>query len=190
MSQIVNFLFDYASPWAYLANELVEKELPGIQVTYQPVYLRGFESFSKGIPFGPAKLAYIARDLARCSEYRGIQVQSPSVFPINGLYALRGAVAAQQIGRFGEFHRAAFRAAWAEDRNISSPEVVLAVAAELGFDEADFGARMADPGVKEELKRCTQAAVDRGVFGVPSFLVGDELFWGHDRMDYVCRAAG
>jgi len=190
MTQTVSFLFDYASPWAYLANELLEKELAGIPVDFQPVYLRGFESFSKGMPFTPAKLAYIGRDFARCTKYRGVAVCQPSVFPINGLHALRGALAARQLGQFGEFHRAAFRAAWAEDRNISSAEVVLDLATELGFDRADFSTRVASAEVKGELRHLTENAIERGAFGVPSFLVGEELFWGHDRMDYVRRAAG
>jgi 2-hydroxychromene-2-carboxylate isomerase len=189
MNQTVSFLFDYASPWAYLADELLEQELAGIPIDFQPVYLRGFESFSKGVPFTPAKLAYIGRDFARCTEHRGVAVCQPSAFPINGLHALRGALAAQQMGQFGEFHRAAFRAAWAEDRNISSAEVVLDLAAELGFDRADFSARVASAEVKGELRRLTENAIERGAFGVPSFLVGEELFWGHDRMDYVRRAA-
>jgi len=189
-SRDVSFLFDYASPWAYLADELLEAQLPGIRVSHQPVYLRGFESFSKGMPFIPAKLIYIAKDFERCSGFHGVAFRPPTVFPLNGLYALRGALVARQLGRFEEFHRAAFRAAWAEDRDISSVEVVVALAAELGFDEAGFRAGMDSPEVKDELKRVTQEAVERGVFGVPSFLVGGELFWGHDRMDYVRRAAG
>jgi 2-hydroxychromene-2-carboxylate isomerase len=68
--------------------------------------------------------------------------------------------------------------------------VVIALAAELGFDEADFRAGLGSPEIKDELKRVTQEAAEQGVFGVPSFLVGEELFWGHDRMDYVRRAAG
>ena len=189
MNQTVSFLFDYASPWAYLANELLEQELAGIPIDFQPVYLRGFESFSKGMPFTAAKLAYIGQDFARCTEYRGVTVCQPSVFPINGLHALRGALAARQLDRFGEFHRAAFRAAWAEDRDISSAEVVLNLAAELGLDRADFSARVAGAEVKDELRRLTENAIERGAFGVPSFLAGEELFWGHDRMDYVRRAA-
>ncbi len=189
-SRDVSFLFDYASPWAYLADELLETRLPGMRVSHQPVYLRGFESFSKGMPFIPAKLIYIAKDFERCSESHGVAFRPPTVFPLNGLYPLRGALVARQLGRFEEFHRAAFRAAWAEDRNISSIDVVVALAGELGFDEANFRAGLDAPEVKDELKRVTQEAVEQGVFGVPSFLVGGELFWGHDRMDYVRRAAG
>lgn len=185
----VRFLFDYASPWAYLADALLEKQLPGLPISYQPVYLRGFEAFAKGIPYVPAKLIYMAKDIQRCTAFHAVAFRPPTVFPINGLHALRGALVARRLGRFEEFHRAAFRAAWAEDRDISNAEVVIALAAELGFDEAEFRPRLGSPEVKDELLRVTQEAVGQGVFGVPSFFAGGELFWGHDRMDYVRRAA-
>jgi len=89
------------------ADELLETQLPGIRISHQPVYLRGFESFSKGMPFVPAKLIYIAKDFERCSGFHGVAFRPPTVFPLNGLYALRGALAARRLGRFEEFHRAA-----------------------------------------------------------------------------------
>ena len=185
----VRFLYDYASPWSYLANTLLSAELPGITVTYEPVYLRGFEGFKSAIPYGPQKLAYQAKDLLRCAAHHDVPLSVPSVFPVNGLYALRAALVAQQDPRFPELHAALFDAAWRDDRDIGNAEVVADIASEVGFDRDTIAAGMRDETVKAELKRQTAAAAESGVFGVPTFIVDGELFWGHDRMGYVRRAA-
>ncbi len=184
----VQFLFDYASPWAYLANALVDRRLRGATLEHVPVYLRGFETFAKGLPYGPAKLQYQMQDLRRCSQHEGVAVTLPSVFPINGLYALRGALAAQRDGSFGVYHDAMFAAAWKDGLDVGNKAVVAELA--RGWGLAAVAEALDDPALKDALRQGTEAAAKRGVFGVPTFLVGEELFWGHDRMDYVARALG
>jgi 2-hydroxychromene-2-carboxylate isomerase len=189
VSTSVELFFDYASPWAYLAEQIRDRKLPGVAITLRPVYLRGFESFSQGIPYGPAKAAYVLRDFARCIAHEGVVVRAPSAFPINGVHALRGALVAERAGgdALARYHAAVFRAAWQEDVNVSSKEVVAALARDLGLPSV--AEEIDAPWVKAELKARTEAAVARGVFGVPTYAVGEEIFWGHDRMDYVARAA-
>jgi 2-hydroxychromene-2-carboxylate isomerase len=182
----VEFLFDYASPFAYLASETLARKLPGIEIVHKPIYLRGLEMFSKGLPYTAAKAMYVVRDYLRCADHEGVETRIPSVFPINGLYAARGALVAMEQGRFADYHSAMFRAAFREDRNISSKEVVLEVAREASVEIAE---RLDAIDLKEKLRADTSAAEARGVFGVPSFFVGDELFWGLDRLDFVLRAA-
>jgi 2-hydroxychromene-2-carboxylate isomerase len=184
----ISFLFDYASPWSFLANELLTRRFGDAPITFQPVYLRGFEAFASAMPYTTAKLLYIANDFARCAAHEGVAVRQPSVFPINGLHALRGALAARSLGVFAPFHAAMFRAAGQEDRDISDKQVVTEIARAIGAPE--IGAVMESPEVKQKLRADTEAASARGAFGVPTFFVGEELFWGHDRMDYVARAAG
>lgn len=186
MPRSVEFLFDYASPFAYLASETLAHKLPGVEIVHKPVYLRGLEMFSKGLPYIANKAMYVVRDYLRCAEHAGVETRIPSVFPINGLYAVRGALVAMEQGRFPAYHVAMFRAAFREDRNISSKDVVLEIAREAGVDVSE---RIDAPEIKEKLRADTSAAEARGVFGVPSFFVGEELFWGHDRLDFVLRAA-
>ena len=183
----VEFLFDYASPYSFLANETLGAKLPGIEINYRPVYLRGFESFAKTIPFTAAKLAYTILDLRRCAADLGIELRVPNSFPINGLYALRGAIAAQRAGRFAAYHPAMFQAAWQRGRDISSKDAVATLATELGFP--DVADKLDDASIKDELRANTEAAIKRGAFGLPTFFVGAEMFWGHDRMDQVVREA-
>jgi 2-hydroxychromene-2-carboxylate isomerase len=182
----VELFFDYASPYSYLANEAIATTLPGVRIIYQPVYLRGFEAFSKGIPFTPAKLMWIVRDLQRCAADVGVTMRLPPTFPVNGLYALRAALAARRAGVFERFHTPMFRAVWRDGRESSTKAGLVAVLADLGLTE--LGAALDDPSIKDELKAATDAAAKRGAFGVPTFFVGDELFWGHDRMHQVAKA--
>lgn len=184
----VEFLFDYASPFSYLANELLARRLPGATVEYRPIYLRGFETFAKGLPFVPAKLAWMVNDLRRCSEAEGVAVSIPPTFPVNGLYALRGAIAAQRAGCFAAYHGPMFHAAWRDGRDVSKKDVVVQIASELGL--ADVAGALDDPAIKHQLKTDTDAAARRGAFGAPTFFVGSEMFWGHDRLHHVARAAG
>lgn len=181
----VEFLYDYASPYSFLANETLGAKLPSAEIVFRPVYLRGFDSFAKGIPFTPPKLSYLIVDLRRCAGELGLEMRIPTTFPVNGLYALRGAIAAQRAGNFAAYHTAVFRATWQRGRDISRKESLAALATELGFP--DIAAQLDDPSIKDELKANTDAAIKRGAFGVPTFFVGPEMFWGHDRMHQVAK---
>jgi 2-hydroxychromene-2-carboxylate isomerase len=186
----VDYFFDYASPWAFLADKLLARNLPGVTLAHQPIYLRGLESFSKGIPYTGAKLQYVARDLARCAEHEGVTIAPPASFPLDGLQLLRGAYVAMDKGAFDRFHRAAFDAAWAEQKEVSKKEVAASILADaLGSNEAAALEAMAAQPIKDRVRDATAKAAERGVFGTPTWFVGDEMFWGHDRMDYVARAA-
>jgi len=186
----VSVHFDYASPWAYIASEIAERKLPGVALTWVPTYLRGLESFAAGVPYSGAKLAYITQDLVRVSEHEKVKLQPPAIFPVDGLSLLRGALVAQDRGVFDRYHRAAFRATWCEQRDVSNRSVAAALLAEaIGTTAAEAEVAMSDGTVKTKLRENTEKAVARGVFGVPTFFVGDDMFWGHDRMDYVLRAA-
>jgi 2-hydroxychromene-2-carboxylate isomerase len=182
----VEFLFDYASPFAYLTSAVIEKRLEGVEIIYKPIYLRGLEMFGKGLPYTAHKAMYVVRDYLRCADHEGVATRVPSVFPINGLYAVRGALVAQELGSFAAYHHNMFRAAFHDDRDISRKEVVIEVARGVGIE---LEPRIDSTEVKERLKAQTADAEARGVFGVPAFFVDGELFWGHDRLDYVERAA-
>lgn len=189
----IEFLFDYASPYSFLANETLIRKFgganrPEAEIIFRPVYLRGFEAFAKGIPYTAPRLSYMINDLRRCAEEAKVEVSFPTTFPINGLYALRGALAAQRAGTFASYHDAMFRAVWQHKRDISRKESVAAVATELGLP--DIAGALDDEDLKTELRANTDEAIRRGVFGVPTFFVGAEMFWGHDRMHQVAKAAG
>ena len=183
----IELYFDYASPWAYLAEMLVPRLFGGLTVVRRPTYLRAFDAFAKGVPYSVPKLQYLMRDFLRCAAHEGIPFRPPTQFPINGVHALRGALIAEREGCLDAYHRAMFRAAWQDDRDVSNADVVADVAREsCGAKVQDA---LSDPWAKGELRARGEAAIARGLFGVPTFVVGDELFWGHDRMAYAMRAA-
>lgn len=189
----VEMYFDYASPFSYIASELLERMLPGVTIIHRPIYLRGLEMFAKGPPYVGPKLSYLMVDLQRVAAHERVPLAPPAAFPIDGLQALRAAYVAQERGAFDRYHPLAFRATWAESRDIASKDVVvdlLARALDAPSDaRAELAAAIAAQPIKDKLRSETERAVARGVFGAPTFFVGEDMFWGHDRMDYVARAA-
>ncbi len=185
----IEFHYDYASPWSYFADELIPRKLAGVNITYRPMYLRGLDAFSSGLPYTQAKAVYIMRDMHRCAEDEGIDFRFPDEFPVNGLYALRGALWVQQEApeRFAQYHKAMFRATWVENRPIGQKAVVVEIAGAAGLDAEAFAAGIERADIKERLKTDTAKAQERGVFGAPTFFDGDEMFWGHDRMEALAR---
>jgi 2-hydroxychromene-2-carboxylate isomerase len=112
----------------------------------------------------------------------------PSVFPANTIRALRCAVAALDEGVFPAYHYAVMEAYWARDQNIGDPEILATVASGAGLDGAHLSACAEEPAIKERLKANTDEAIARGVFGAPTFFVGDQMFWGNDRLQFVAAA--
>jgi 2-hydroxychromene-2-carboxylate isomerase len=131
----------------------------------------------------PAKGRYMWRDLARTCERLGFVLQRPTQFPRNGLLAARVATAAATAPWLADFVRGVYRANFAEDRDIAQPAVVGSVLTALGVDaEAWLGQASSEP-VKQQLRAATDEAMAAGIFGAPTLRIGDELFWGNDRVE-------
>jgi len=193
MAKTVEFYFDFGSPYSYLAY----KALPavaaahGAQIVWQPMLLGGvFKATGNHSPVEvPAKGKWLHQDLKRWAARYGAVFKHNPHFPINTLVLMRGAAGMQLRGLdFGKYAETVFHAMWAEPRNLGDPAELGAVLGEAGFDAAAFLALVGDPEVKERLKNTTEAAVARGVFGAPTFFVGDQMFWGQDRLDFVAGA--
>ena len=129
-------------------------------------------------------------DLQRFAARYGVPFASNPHFPINTLTLMRGAIGLQmrEPARFQAYADAVFRAIWVEGKNMNDPATVGAVLHTAGFDAQALMALAADPEVKEALKAQTQTAVERGVFGAPTFFVGRQMYWGQDRIDFVKEA--
>jgi 2-hydroxychromene-2-carboxylate isomerase len=193
MSKTVEFFFDFGSPYSYLAY----KALPGIaaahgaQIAWRPMLLGGvFKATGNHSPVEiPAKGKWLQQDLQRwAARYGAVFKQNPH-FPINTLVLMRGAAGMQMRGSdLAKYMEAIFHAMWAEPRNLGEPQVLTEVLSQAGFDAADFLALVNDAAVKEQLKKNTEEAVARGVFGAPTFFVGEQMFWGQDRLDFVAEA--
>lgn len=183
------FWFEFASTYSYLAAARVEAEARarGVEVKWRP-FLLGPIFSAQGwadSPFNiyPAKGRYMWRDMERwCGKY-GLPLLRPSTFPRSGLLAARIACLAANERWCPEFVRATYRANFGEDREISKPEVIAEILAAQGQDAQDVIARATSPENKDRLRRQSERASQLGIFGAPTFLAGEEMFWGNDRLE-------
>jgi len=194
MTKTVEFYFDLGSPTTYLAHTQLAKICADTQseLIYIPMLLGGvFKATGNASPaMIPAKGRYMFQDLERFAKRYGVQLRFNPHFPINTLILMRAVTGMQmrQPQRFAEFVDCLFRALWVEGRNLNDPQTIAAVLTENGFDPQEIIALTNDESVKAALKENTEAAIKRGVFGAPSMFIGDQLFFGQDRLDFVEEA--
>lgn len=197
-SPVIDFIFDFGSPNAYLAW----KVLPGIcqrtgaTLNLIPCLLGGvFKATNNRSPveaFGEVKgkLAYEALETRRFVAKHGLAAYRANPhFPINTLLIMRGLIAARRMSVADAYLVAVEAAMWETGQKMDDPEVVAGVLGSAGLDAQAILAATQDPGVKAELIANTEATVARGVFGIPTFFVGSEMFFGKDRLDQVEEAA-
>jgi len=193
MTKTVEFFYDFGSPTVYLAAT----QLPAIAATvgatidWRPMLLGGvFKSTGNQSPVVvPAKAAYMNNDLKRFAKRYGVPFRFNPHFPINTLALMRGAVAYQDDVVVSSTYRdAIFRAIWVEARNLNEPDVIGQVLSDAGLDPAELMNRIGHQTVKDQLIANTAEAVNRGVFGAPTFFVGEQMFFGQDRLDFVAEA--
>lgn len=193
MARQFEFLFDYGSPFSYLANIQVSgfAKRNGASVVYRPILLGAvLKATGNSSPMAvPAKARYFAADMRRWADRYGVMLKlNPNPFMANTISLMRGAVAAQKLGVFPAYHDAIFRAAWADALDLGEKAILTGVLQRAGVNAAELIAATGRQDVKDELRRNTDDAVARGAFGAPTFFVGDEIFWGNDRFDFVEEA--
>jgi 2-hydroxychromene-2-carboxylate isomerase len=193
MAKTLEFFYDFGSPATYLAHT----QMPGLaarsgaDVRYRPMLLGGvFKATGNQSPIViPAKGAYMGgHDLPRFARRYCVPFKLPPGFPINTLALMRGAIVAEEEGSAESYIAAMFRAIWADGENMTEPKVVAGVLTAAGLDAQHFFARIDEQPIKDQLKANTEEAVARGAFGAPTFFVGEEMFFGQDRLDFVEEA--
>ncbi|QRY80272.1 2-hydroxychromene-2-carboxylate isomerase [Pseudomonas sp. PDNC002] len=194
MSKSVEFYFDFGSPTSYLAYT----QLPGIcaetdaELVYRPVLLGGvFQATGNASPIAvPAKGRYTLLDMTRFARRYGVPMKMNPHFPINTLTLMRAATGVQmrQPERFDALLACVFKGMWVDALNLGDPAVLGPLLAEAGFDPQTLLTLTAEQEVKDALKANTEAAIKRGMFGAPTMFVGNEMFFGQDRLDFVREA--
>jgi 2-hydroxychromene-2-carboxylate isomerase len=189
MSDRIDFYFDYGSPTSYLAY----KQLPGVimrtgvEVDHRPILLGGvYQATSNHSPLDlPLKRKWMEGDMQFFAERYGVPFAPNPYFPINTLVLMRGAVYAQQEGFLDQYSDAVFHAMWGSPENMNEPAVIAKVLQSADLNVQKIVAATQDPAIKEQLKSNTQEAIDRGAFGAPIIFIGDRMFFGQDRVQYV-----
>ena len=194
MSERATFYYDLGSPYAYLAAERVSAvfdEAGAEEPEWQPILLGGlFARFGRGSwANGPDREAGL-REVERRGQAYGLPpIRWPDPFPGNMLTAMRAATFAKEIGRVVSFSLAAFRQAFAAGRDLSEPDNVFIAAASSELHPRSLETAVARDAIKLRLREATDRAGDLGVFGVPAVVVGEEVFWGDDRLEEAAAAA-
>jgi 2-hydroxychromene-2-carboxylate isomerase len=189
----VEFHFDFGSPNAYLSHLIIPdiEKRTGATFEYVPVLLGGvFKATNNRSPAESNagiknKSEYGKLEMQRFIKKHGLAFTFNPNFPVNTLMMMRGAVAAQQLGIFPRYVDQMYRFMWAEPRKMDDPAVVTATWKECGFDSDKLAALVQDQAIKDKLVANTQSSVARGCFGSPTFFVGDQIFFGKDRLREV-----
>jgi 2-hydroxychromene-2-carboxylate isomerase len=194
----VEFYYDLVSPYSYLAYGRVGRicEEGGAELVLRPMLLGGVhKAVGLQAPIEiKLKASYQARDIRRWADYYGLPLQFPEPFPFRTLKTMRAAMFLQERKELEAFTREAFALYWEEDgapgglQETDEDEPISSLARRIGVDPEEVLREATSPEAKQTLKVATSEAVERGVFGAPAFFVGDEMFWGNDRLHFVEEA--
>lgn len=197
MTKTLELIFDFGSPNAYLTLKVLPELLDrtGADLIITPCLLGGiFRATGNKAPMvqyadAPAKLAYENLEMRRFIDRHGLTKFSLNPhFPVNTLTIMRGAIVAEDEGNLDDYIDAVNRAMWEDGLKMDDPDVIVPFLSANGFDGPALLARTQEPEIKAKLAANTEAAVARGVFGIPAFFVGDAMFFGKDRLGQVEEA--
>ena len=189
MSRKLEFFFDYISIYSYLANDRVAKI--DAEVVYRPMLLGAVLKATGNSPpiTVVAKGKHLFTDVARWVDHYSVPYNANPKFPQNTVNALRLALLAQREECFAVVHQALFDAMWVQQKDLSDLDCLAEIAADVGMSSAAIG-EIGTDSIKDELRANTDEAVRRGAFGAPTFYVGDEMFFGNDRFEFIEEALG
>ncbi len=194
---MIEFFFDCSSPWTWLGFHNLQPlavEL-GEVVAWRPILVGGvFNSVNPSVyaqrdnPV-PAKQAYMAKDLQDWARLAGLHiVMPPRVFPVNSVKAMRGCLWLEPQGLLPAFATAVFQAYWSREEDISDDAVLARICLACGIEPAAFQAAIQSAPIKQQLKDNTEELIRRGGFGSPTIFIGDDMYFGNDRLPLVRQA--
>ncbi len=190
----IEFFFDCSSPWTYLAFHRIQPLAAefGTPIEWKPILVGGvFNAVNQSVYQSrdnpvPAKVAYTEKDLQDWARHTGLRIiWKPTVFPVNSVKAMRGCLVAGEKGATVLFARAVFEAYWGDDQDISQDEVLGKICERVGIDPKFFSARINEPAIKDQLRANTEELIRRGGFGSPTIFIGDDMYFGNDRLPLV-----
>lgn len=191
---MIELFFDCSSPWTYLAFHNLQPLAAELNepVQWRPVLVGGiFNAVNPSVyamrenPV-PAKWAYMLKDMQDWARQAGLKIVfPPKVFPVNSVKAMRGCLWLEPQGKLLSFATAVFEAYWAREEDISQDVVLSRICQQIDVDPAAFFAGIAQPAIKAQLKANTDEVIARGGFGSPTIFLGDDMYFGNDRLSLV-----
>src|ERR1700757_2274802 len=181
MKKKVEFYYDLASPYRYLASTQIERicEKYNAELEWKPFLLGGvYKETGNRAPLEvPNKKAYMIKDLSDWARYYGVEFNFPDLFPLNSVKPMRGALAAREIEKIRDYTHKLFRLYWVHGEDLNNDEVLKGALNEIDIDPGWFFSRIGEQDIKDKLREETSEAVRRGAFGAPTIYVGERMFW-------------
>ena len=188
-----DFFFDFISPYSYLAHKQIRKleKENNIKINYKPILLGGLHKLAgvTAAAFIPSKTKYMIRDCKMIAEKHNIKFKFNTNFPINSIILMRGVFLAQKEKKLSKYIDFFFDAYWKEGLNLNNDKILNSILTSLNIDFNEFHSITSDQKIKNKLIDETNDAYNKGVFGAPSFIINNKLFWGQDRIEFVLKEA-
>ena len=188
-----DFFFDFASPYSYLAHKQIRniEKQNKIEINYKPILLGGLLNLAeiKAAAFIPSKAKFMIKDCKLLAEKFNIKFKFNSYFPIQSLNLMRGTLLAEKENKASLYIDKFFDAIWRDGLNLNNQKIIDEILKNLTFNLEIFKLKISEQNIKDELKKKTNDAFSKGVFGAPSFIINNKMFWGQDRLEFVLNEA-
>ena len=193
MIKSFDFFFDFTSPYSYLAHKLIRniENQYKIVINYMPISLGGLHNLAEieAPVFIPSKTKFMIKDCKLFAEKLNIKFKFNSHFPIQSLNLMRGVLIAKKENKTSLYIDKFFDACWKDGLNLNNQNIVNKILEDLNFNIETFKLKISEQKIKDELKKRTKDAFLKGVFGAPSFIINNKMFWGQDRLEFVLKEA-
>ncbi|MBD1172942.1 2-hydroxychromene-2-carboxylate isomerase [Pelagibacterales bacterium SAG-MED05] len=184
-----DFYFDFVSPYSFLAHKEINKieKKNSIKIRYKPILLGGLHNLHgiKAPAFIPAKAKHMIRDCKLIAEKNKIKFKFNSYFPIRSLNLMRGVLVAEEDNYKSYYIDNIFNAIWQDGLNMNDENIIQKILKNLNVNPKTFLLRVGSASIKESLKKRTNEAYEKGIFGAPSFVSNNKIFWGQDRIEFA-----
>ena len=188
MTKSIDFYFDFISPYSYLAHKRIIniEKIEKIKFVYKPILLGGLHNLRKITPaaFIEAKKKFTVHDCKMVAKKFQIEFKFNDKFPINSINLMRGILTVDENIK-KKYINDFFNAYWSLNLDLSNEKTVKKILNNLNIDPNSFFEKIAEQRIKDKLKKLTQESFDKDIFGAPTFIVNNKLFWGQDRLDYA-----
>ncbi len=193
MIKSFDFYFDFISPYSFLAHKEIKfiEEKNSIKIRYKPILLGGLHNLHgiKAPAFIPAKAKHMIRDCKLIAEKNNVKFKFNSYFPIKSLNLMRGVLVAEEDNFKSYYIENIFNAIWQDGLNLNDESIFLKILKNLNVNPKTFMLRIASSSIKDSLRQKTNEAFQKGIFGAPSFVSNNKIFWGQDRIEFVLNEA-